>query len=640
MIDIQHHGDGFIPVWTPPKKLPSLRGCKYVAVDTETMDHSIQAGKGAGGAKGMGYMLGVSIATDKGFTGYFDTRHFELEKIREWARNELTRKSLTKIYANGLYDIEWFHHHDIPFDIANTLDVQIMEPLIDSEKRTFNLDSLAKKYLGPEFQKAKGHLEEMVSMYLGKKVNSKTMWQYLDKVPPEAVGGYAEMDALITLKVAMEQLPIIKAEGLEAVMDLERRQWPLLLEMRIRGVRVDENTLDKNHTFLFKRAEKLTRKLSKIAGFDVNIAASSDLAKVYEKVGLEIVRTAKGNPSFDESVLLAQKHPVNDLILLIRKDESAMKFTHAIMDHLHNGRIHGHFNQLKSDNLGTVSGRYSASNPNLQNQPGKRNPEMGALLRGCYIPEEDCDWSSKDYDQIEFRLIVDYAARTGLKMADHAMQAYIEDPKTDFHAWVMRLTGLSRPQAKCINFGLAYRMGKPKLAHDLGLSPKEAEEIFKVYHGEVPFVNELMRKVSMKAEKIGYIRTLSGRRRRFDLWEDGNYGKHGTLALPRDEALEKYGKIKRAYTFKAGNALVQGSAADVMKMGMADAWDAGVFEYLTPHCVVHDEINTSCPRTKEAKEASAELTRVMTSVYKDVIKVPILMGDTIGPNWWDQKDVE
>lgn len=637
-IKIEHHGDGYIPLWTPPKKLPSLRGCKYVAVDTETMDESIQQGKGAGGAKGMGRMLGLSIATDKGFTGYFDLRHFELGEIRDWARKELTRTSLTKVYANGLYDIEWFHHHDIPFDLKNILDVQIMEPLIDSEKRIFNLESLAKKYLGPEYQKATGHLEEMVGMYLGKKVTKKTLWQYLDQVPPEAVGGYAEMDAEVTLRVALCQLPLIKSMSLEGVMDLENRQWPILLAMRIQGVRIDSAKLDENHNFLFKRAKAAQKKLDKIAGKETSIDSRKDLEALYEKVGLQVTRTEKGNASFDESVLLTQKHPVNDLILNIRKDQSAMKFTHAIYDHLHNGRIHGQFNALKSDTLGTVSGRYSASNPNLQNQPGKRNPEMGALLRSCYIPEEGCDWHSRDYDQIEFRLIVDYAARTGLPRADIALQAYIEDPTTDFHAWVMRLTGLSRPQAKCINFGLAYRMGQSKLAHDLGLPMKEAKKIFDVYHGEVPFVNELMRRVTLKAEKIGYIKTLSGRRRAFDMWEDGSYGAFGTAALTKDEALQKYGKIKRAYTFKAGNALIQGSAADVMKMGMAMSWEAGIYDVLFPHIIVHDEINVSAPRTKQAKEACEELGRVMTSVYKEVLAVPILMDGSFGPNWWDQKE--
>lgn len=586
----------------------------------------------------MGYMLGISIATDKGYSGYFDTRVFPLEQLREWARKELCRSSQTKIYANGLYDLEWFQYHRVPFDIKNTLDVQIMEPLIDSDKRFFNLDSLGKKYLPPEYQKCKGHLAEMVSMYLGKKVTEKTMWAYLDKVPPEAIGGYAEMDAIVTLKVAMAQLPTIAAEKLDRVMDLERRQWPILLQTRFNGVRIDTKRLEETHELLHKRSKQSLQKLNKVAGFEVELSKSSSLAKLFDKLGIPVSKTEKGNPSFNAAVLATIDHPMIKMIQQVNKDETAMMFTLSIMEHLHKGRIHGEFNQLKADDKGTVSGRYSASHPNLQNQPGKKNPEMGAMLRSLYIPEKGCDWASCDYNQIEFRLIADYAARTGLKKADLALQAYIEDPTTDFHAFVMFLTGLSRPHAKTINFGLAYRMGQAKLIHDLGLSPQEGAKLFKTYHEEVPFVQELMRRITMRADKVGYVCTLSGRRARFDLWEDGSYGAFKTPAMPKDEALQAYGRVKRAFTFKAGNRVIQGSAADIMKEGMATAHESGVYEVLKPHCYVHDEANQSAPKTKAGKEAFRELVHQMTSVYRDTLKVPITMEASLGPNWWEQKE--
>lgn len=638
MIKLRPQGDGYIPDWIPPRKLPSLRGANFIAVDTETMDHSIQAGLGAGGAKGMGRILGVSVATDTGYSGYFDTRIFPLEAIREWAGRELCRNTQTKVYANGLYDLEWFRYHGIPFDIVNVLDVQIMEPLIDAEKRIFNLDSLGKKYLPPEYQKCKGHLASLVSEYLGKKVTEKTLWQYLDQVPPECIGGYAEMDAIVTLKVALEQLPIIKKEELEDVARLELRQWPLLLEMRFKGVRINKKVLNENHDFLYNRARESSARLDKAAGFEVDVNKNADLLTFFEKVGAPITKTEKGNPSFAEPVLKEMKHPVADLVMSVRKDQTAMNFTSAIMEHMVKGRIHGQFNALKSDTTGTVSGRYSSSNPNLQNQPGKKNPEMGALLRSCYIPETGCLWGSADYNQIEFRLIVDYAARTNLKKAKDALKAYQEDPNTDFHAFVMRLTGLERPHAKTINFGLAYRMGKGKLIDDLGVSVKEGERIFEVYHDEVPFVNELMRRVTQKAEKIGYIKTLSGRRARFDLWEDASYGNFGSTPLPKDEAIKAYERVKRAYCFKAGNRLIQGSAADIMKEGMASSYEAGVYNVLTPHITVHDEMNVSVPKSKEGYEAYREMVHVMTSVYSDILKVPVRMEMGIGPNWWKQKE--
>ena len=179
---------------------------------------------------------------------------------------------------------------------------------------------------------------------------------------------------------------------------------------------------------------------------------------------------------------------------------------------------------------------------------------------------------------------------------------------------------IPRSQAKTINLGLFYGMGKNKLQAELGVSKDKAEELFKQYHGKVPFVKQLMDAVMRRAQDSGKIRTLLGRLCRFHLWEPNQFGIH--KALPHDQALMEHGPgIKRAYTYKALNRLIQGSAADMTKKSMIDLHKEGII----PHIQVHDEldisVNNNADKIKEIMEQAVSL------------EVPNKVDYESGPNW-------
>jgi DNA polymerase I-like protein with 3'-5' exonuclease and polymerase domains len=181
---------------------------------------------------------------------------------------------------------------------------------------------------------------------------------------------------------------------------------------------------------------------------------------------------------------------------------------------------------------------------------------------------------------------------------------------------------IPRSQAKTINLGLFYGMGKNKLQAELGVSKDKADSLFKQYHNRVPFVKQLMDNVMGRAQDSGRIRTLLGRLCRFHLWEPNQFGIH--KALPHDQALLEHGPgIKRAYTYKALNKLIQGSAADMTKKAMIELHK----ERIIPHIQVHDELDISV----ESFEHAEKIKQIMESAVD--LEVPNKVDYEYGPNW-------
>ena len=299
-------------------------------------------------------------------------------------------------------------------------------------------------------------------------------------------------------------------------------------------------------------------------------------------------------------------------------------FIDTILKHEHKGRIYAEINQLRSDQGGTVTGRFSYANPNLQQIPA-RNKELGPAIRSLFIPEEGCTWGVFDYSQQEPRLVVHYAALQNLYGVDEVLDAYNEGD-ADFHTIVADMAEIPRSQAKTINLGLFYGMGKNKLQAELGVSKDKAEDLFKQYHNKVPFVKKLMDNVMQRAQNRGQIRTLLGRLCRFHLWEPNQFGIH--KALPHEAALAEHGPgIKRAYTYKALNRLIQGSAADMTKKAMIELHKEGI----TPHIQVHDELDISVINQLEA----AKIKDIMENAVD--LEVPNKVDYESGPNWGNIK---
>ena len=245
------------------------------------------------------------------------------------------------------------------------------------------------------------------------------------------------------------------------------------------------------------------------------------------------------------------------------------------------------------------------------------------MIRSIFVPDEGCTWGSFDYSQQEPRVLVHFASLTsgGLKGADEVIESYkTEDP--DFHQAVADMAGIDRRTAKTINLGMMYGMGKGKLASSLGLDKHETEDLFQKFHTNVPFVKQLMEQATRKADHVGFLRTLLGRKCRFDLWEPRAFGIH--RALPLWEAEKEYGRdLKRAWTYKALNRLIQGSSADMTKKAMVDLYEEGILS----HIQVHDELNCSI----ESEEQAAKIKEIMEQTVE--LRVPLKVDMELGPSW-------
>jgi len=381
-------------------------------------------------------------------------------------------------------------------------------------------------------------------------------------------------------------------------MDMETELFPCLIDMKFKGVCVDVEAAHKLKTTLVAQEKQALQQVKKETGIDTQIWAARSIAQVFDKLKLDYDRTEKTSaPSFTKNFLQNHPHPVVK------------------------GRIHADINQLRSDNGGTVTGRFSYSNPNLQQIPA-RNKDLGPRIRALFIPEEGHTWGCFDYSQQEPRLVVHYAALQNLYGVGDVSDSYKNDPDTDFHDIVAEMAQIPRSQAKTINLGLFYGMGKNKLQAELGVSKDKATELFKQYHNKVPFVKQLMDNVSGRAQDRGQVRTLLGRLCRFPLWEPNQFGIH--KALPHEQALLEHGPgIKRAYTYKALNKLIQGSAADMTKKAMIELYKEGII----PHIQVHDELDISV----ESPEHAAKIVEIMENAVN--LEVPNKVDYESGPNW-------
>ena len=607
--------------WTPPERLPDLSDAKEIAIDLETYDPNIKE-TGPGWAVGNGYIAGIAIAVE-GWKGYFPIRHegggnFD-ERILKKQVQRIMDLPCDKIFHNAAYDVGWLRWWGVEVK-GKIIDTLIAAPLIDENRFRYSLNELGKDYL--KETKSEALLYEAAKEW---GVNAKAeMW----KLPAMYVGPYAEQDADLTLRLWQYfKVEIIKQE-LSSIFDLETRLFPCLLDMKTKGVRVDLEKAEKIKKDLQKKEDFLLFQIKKDTGVDVDIWAAVSVAKAFDKLDIRYERTAKSDqPKFDKNFLSTHKHPLAKMVVQAREfNKARTTFIDTILTHQHHGRIHADINQMRSDTGGTVTGRFSYSNPNLQQIPA-RNKDIGPLIRSIFVPDEGCKWGSFDYSQQEPRVLVHFAALTGggLKGADEVIESYkTEDP--DFHQAVADMAGIDRRTAKTINLGMMYGMGKGKLASELGLGKEDTEDLFAKFHANVPFVKQLMEQATRKADNTGFLRTLLGRKCRFDLWEPRVFGIH--KALPLWEAEKEYGRdLKRAWTYKALNRLIQGSSADMTKKAMVDLYEEGIIA----HIQVHDELNCSIDSDGEKNK----IKEIMENTVE--LKVPLKVDAEIGPSWGEIK---
>lgn len=624
--------------WRPPAEFPNLSSAAVIAFDVETKE--LDFDNGAGWARGQGHIVGFSVAavTHKGERGrwYFPVRHeheghlnLDPRAAFAWLRSVLETPT-PKIGANLIYDIGWLTEENI-FVEGPLFDVQFAEALLN-ESGLVNLDFLANKYLG--IGKETSYLYEWCANAFGGKATAKQR-ENIWRASPRLVGPYAEADASLPLDIFAKQKPLLSAETLDDVFDMECRLIRPLVRMRRRGVRVDLDYAEKLYTDIKTDIMRLEGELKNMIGFEVNVDAPQSLQKAFDALSIPYERTAIGNPSFTAAFLKSVDHPAAALIRDVREHKKiASTFVrNYILQKNVNGRLHCNFHPLRGDDSGTRSGRFSSDDPNLQNIPTRS--ALGKKVRMAFVCDEGSHaWRKIDYSQIEYRCLAHFAVGPG---ADALRAKYNEDPKTDYHnvtgALVTEKTGitLQRSYVKNINFGLLYGMSEKLLASILGITLDEAKPLFRAYHDGNPYVGETMKAAAREVNAYGYITTIMGRRSRFDMWEST---ESKSFALPFDKALEYFGQaIRRAHTHKAINRRLQGSAADMMKKAMVELFESGVYDEIgVPLLTVHDELDHD---VKDDSERTREAFRYIEHVMETALplRIPVKIDAGSGPNW-------
>jgi len=610
-------------IWSCPAEYKDLSHAKEIAIDLETRDEGIGSGQGAGWATGNGNIIGFAVATE-GWQGYYPFKHFGggnmiPAQVKKYIK-DVCALPCTKIFHNAQYDIGWLEAEGYKIN-GEIIDTMIAAAIVDENRWSYSLNTLSKDYLG--------EIKAETDLIIAAKEHGVDPKGEMWKLPAEYVGFYAEQDARLTYLLWQQLKKEIVHQSLGTIWELESNLLPVLIKMRQRGVRVKVEQAELLRSKMRIQEKELLKEIKKESGLEVDIWAARQIATAFDKLKIDYPRTAKTHePSFTQNWLINCKHKIAKLIVKTREiNKFHNTFLSSIMKYQVKGRIHAEINQLRSDNGGTVSGRLSMSHPNLQQVPA-RNKEFGPMIRSLFIAEEDHQWGSFDYSQQEPRMTVHYASSigNGYEGSQDLVAAYHE-ASADFHQTVADLVGIDRTQAKTIGLGLMYGMGKNKLANSLGLSKEEAQLLISKYNRKVPFVKLLSDRCMQTAGEKGVIRTKKGRKCRFNLWEPRDFGLHNAETF--ENAVAKYGRdnIKRAYTYKALNRLIQGSSADQTKQAMLACADAGHIPILQ----IHDEL---CFNIKDKKMAD-NIKKIMEGCIE--FKVPFVVDKKLGDSWGNAK---
>jgi len=604
-----------------------LKDVDTVAVDIETYDPNLKT-KGLGAIRNDGFICGIAVATGKE-TAYFPLRHSDIfidykrdEKIWD-ALNEkiFQNENITKVFHNAMYDVCWIRAVTGMKMKGRIVDTMIAASVIDENRFKYSLDSLSKDYLNEE--KYKYDLQQKTLEWSGGTV--KDPMTNMHKLPASIVKEYAKQDVNLTYKLwnlfnkKIDEVLYIKEDGEQKtcrqIFELETKLFLCLVDMKFKGVRIDVAKAIEFGRHLKKRREQILKAIESLTTVRVDIWAAASIKKLLDHLHIKDYKvTPKSKmPQLPKDYLKTHSNKCLRMIAKAREyDKAANTFIDGLLEYVHEGRIHADINQIRSDSGGTVTGRFSMSNPNLQQIPAKGF--IGQKMRELFIPEEGCKWGSFDYSQQEPRIVVHYAIKLGLPGTENLQEEFDKDD-ADFHQIVADMANISRKQAKTINLGLFYGMGKIKLQRELGLDQRQARELFNEYHGRVPFVRQLSQELITFAKDNRLLFTLYDRFCRFDKWETTNkewnpeinrfnevplYTKEQAMEAFKAEMLDKYKENKidsnymdyfdryytPAFTYKALNRLIQGSAADMTKKSMVDLYEKGII----PHIQIHDEL--------------------------------------------------
>ena len=680
-----------------------LKDVDTVAIDIETYDPNLKT-KGLGAIRQDGFITGVAVATGKD-TVYFSLKHSddnnteeELEEFWNQMNTKLLQNDkIAKVFHNAIYDVCWLRATTGKMLKGRLLDTMVAASVIDENRFKYGLDALAKDFLGEN--KYKYDLQEKTFEWSGGM--QRDPMSNMHKLPSTVVKDYAKQDVDLTLKLwnlfnkKLDEVLYIKPEDNKEytcrnIFELETRLFPCLVDMKFKGVRIDTQKLEHFGKRLKRCTDKIIKFIKTKTGVEVQLWAATSIKQLLDKRKItNFEKTAKsGMPKLPKDYLKTHEDRFLRLVSKAREYDKALNtFVEGLKSYVHEGRIHADINQIRGDGGGTVTGRFSMSNPNLQQIPSKGF--IGKKMRELFIPEEGHRWGSFDYSQQEPRIVVHYAIKkilrelkegkdVGISKEGKELKKQFDNSKADFHQIVADMAKISRKQAKTINLGLFYGMGKGKLQAELNLDTAQAKTLFDTYHRKVPFVKKLSDGLMGFAKNNKLIFTLEDRFCRFDKYESVNKRwnnkirkfeewdpkakeikqKDGTIKyegehvtpklLSKKEAWERFKlqfneksekKIEQftekerrfwfteyftpAFTYKALNRLIQGSAADMTKKAMVLLYEKGI----VPHIQIHDEL---CVSIKD------EATRIMVQETMETA-IPLMVKNKVdyesGPNW-------
>jgi DNA polymerase-1 len=579
-----------------------------ISFDIETYDPNLLT-KGQGTYRNDGYVLGVAIFDGKK-PEYYNVNPKNCPPALRKKNIDIIKNILenndSKIGTNIRYDIEWLTTLQINVK-GELFDIQTAEPLIDENQYSYSLDNLSKRYLG------RGKDNSELINYCKERNLKGDYRQHIYMMPYELVKKYAISDVVEPFEIWNHQKQILESQELYDLFRLEMDLFPVLLQMRKTGIRIDTQSMEKTIKDFEDEYEKELQIFENLCGKKgVNYNSANELQPILDSLKIKYPLTPKTKaPSITQPFI--EEH--EDRYPILKSISNCRMYRHMIdtflvsnlQEMIFDGRVRCSFNPLKSDTYGTVTGRFSCSTPNLQQIP-KRNENVKNKIRSLFLPELEQQLVRMDYSQIEIRLMAHYAVGPG---SDALRKQFIEDTDTDFHQWCADIAGIpnDRELAKRVNFGIQYGMGIRKLCSVLGMKYDESKQFLDMYHAKLPFIKKTLNKAAMVAENRGYVKTLLGRRRRF----------------PNKEK-----------TYRALNAVIQGSGADMIKKAMVVAHKKGLFDILSIHLQIHDELVVSQPNTKQGQEAAKELKNIMETIIP--LRVPVIADCKIGENWGEMKE--
>jgi DNA polymerase I-like protein with 3'-5' exonuclease and polymerase domains len=608
--------------WRAPTELPDLRRAGIIALDTETNDEGLRADLGSAWPRRGGYICGVSVAyrADGEIRAHYfpirhpDSQNFDPTQVFTWVK-DLAASGVRIVTQNGPYDWGWLRTDGgILMPPSDRLEeIGALATIVDENRYTYSLDALCDWRGLPG--KDETLLVEAVKA-LGVKVSKKKHrpQAHIWRLPARYVGHYAEADPVATLALFENLNPILDKEGTRAAYRLEVDLLPMVLEVRRRGIRVDTAKAEQARDLILQKRDQKCAELSEKLGVNVSmeeIGRTKWLAATFDRLKISYPRTEKGNPSFTAgNTGWMPKHPhwLPQLIVKAKKyNNAAVNVLEAyILGYVVNGRIHAEIHPHRGESDGTKSFRFSYSDPPLQLMPS-RDKELAPVIRGAFLPEDGEHWADADVSQQEFRHLVHCAVAQDLRKAKEAAERYLNDPDTDFHRLVAELTGLERELAKAVNFAKIYGAGIEKFAAMIGKREAEARTIYARYDREFPFVHQLAKRCEYIAARQGYLELYDGARRHWDSWEAPAVAwTKGMGPCSREEAERRVAdpnhpwyrrRLRRADTYTALNALIQGSAARQTKLWMRAVWHEGI----VPLLQMHDALECSVSSREQAE---------------------------------------